>query len=255
MTAGKWWDLQELVWSLELRPRRGHWDLHLFFFLSSPAAMKQAPCSATRPHHRPQTWGQPTVDWGGSWVLKKLQEGREDWNVSQISIQGKRRKTWGYPAHHPLQNGELSSLVPIELLPPGLQVVKSCGSWLLLKSPEHKASITSRQLLRWQNRNIKDPCHCLSWWHPTLWIVPPWKFPEMWLGIPLRHSHSLASPSTNPAPPTRLLPLRGVDHRDAFRNLGMLSFISVDTSLEAWPCSQRNGHTVDWQWIVGIIWF
>lgn len=47
---------------------------------------------------------------------------------------------------NPLRNGKLTSLVAIELLPPGLQVVRFCGSWLLLKSREHKTSTTSRQL-------------------------------------------------------------------------------------------------------------
>lgn len=48
----------------------------------------------------------------------------------------------------PFRNGELTRSVAIELLPPGLQVIKSCGSWLLLKSCERKVSITSRQLPR-----------------------------------------------------------------------------------------------------------
>lgn len=172
----------------------------------------------------------------GQLSFKKLQEGREDWNVSQILIQGKRRKTRWYPAHQSPQkwrtyqfggNGAAASR------PASRQVL-----WLMASAEEPWAQDEHHLQAAASDDEIgilKIHAIASAGDIPPCGSCPPWKFPEMWLGIPQRHSHSVASPSTNPAPITQLLPLRGVDHRDAFRNLGILSFLSVNTSLEAWP--------------------
>lgn len=189
MTAGKWWDLQELGprrWRLVTRDMAlegtlGPPSVPLSLFPSCYDASTLLCLTSTLWYTASSSspnMGATNRRLRGQLSFKKLQEGREDWNVSQISIQGKREEDTVISC--PPIPSEMANLPVWWQWSCCLQACKSSGPvahGFCWRAVSTRWAPPPGSCLRWWNRNIKDPCHCLRWWHPTLWIVPTLKIP------------------------------------------------------------------------------
>lgn len=158
----------------------------------------------------------------------------------------------------PFRNDEVPGSAAIELLTPGLQPSSTVAHCLWWRAMSTARAPPLGSCLKWWHGNTKDPSCSLGCCHPTLWVIPHLEnSPRVWLRIPLRHlrhGHSLASPSTDPAPsPSSSLwgvLITGTPSESL--ECSVSSQWALPWKPDLWP--QRNGHTVDKNWIVGMIW-